>query len=213
MGLEPAHGHPELSLQPGVGSQLCDLGQTTSPLRASVCPGVKCRWPHLGHTVNEVTWTEQAAQSWPRAQCTVASVRGSFHDHGGGRPCTIHGEHPHCPGTPHPPQTLAARENKTCGHSQRPLHMPGSRPRSPSSGKHRCPGGQRQRAIAGGLCSGEITRLACLLCWLQLTASNIVWQAGGPVPDARSGGGWQEVTGRQSGETGPPEERVPWKWR
>lgn len=167
----------------------------------------------FGHTVNEMTWTKQAAQSWPRGQCTVASVRGSFHDHCCGQPRTIPGEHPHCPETPHLPRTLAPRENKTRGHSQSPLHMPGQPPQVTLVREAQTPRWPGTAGIAGGLCRGEITRLACLLCWLQLTASDIVSQAGGPVSDARSGGWWQEVTGRQSGETGPHKERVPCKWR
>lgn len=129
LGLEPEHGHPELSCAAWcLAPRLCDLGQTTSPLGASVSPGVQCRWSHPCHTVSEMTWTKQAAQSWPRAPCTVARVRGAFHVHCCGRPRTIHGQHPHLPQTPHPPRTLAPCENETRGHSRSPLHMPGQLP-------------------------------------------------------------------------------------
>lgn len=160
--------------QPGVGSRLCDLGQTTSPLCASVSPGVQCRWPQLCHAVSERTWAKRA-----HAPCTIARVRGAFHD-------------------PVPSMMRASSFPTDPTPSLDPRtpweQNPGSLPKSPAHARaaasgHPGPGstdaGGRRARAGRGLCRGEITRLACLLSLAPAHGVQHCAAGRGPVSGAR----------------------------
>lgn len=112
------------------------------------------------------------------------------------------------------PRPSHPKKMDTVSHSKPSCTCLGKLPQGhPGPGRANAQVARDGRATAGGLCRGEITRLACRLC--QAPANSAPKSTAGQKPPPwRPARGWrQEATARQSGETGPYKERVLCKWR